>query len=161
MPFVNPSLPPPERRSRSTERPRRNENAPRSAPRSPGPRMSLRGEHEASSRRSSTPTRRWARRGRVGSNSPTPTRPRSLRCRTIQLRSMPLHFWRQGKSHSSEGGDPWQRAHEAGQEAIREMAALRAQGEAFRYRHGCEAIGSATSCATADLQRAAMGPICL
>jgi hypothetical protein len=45
---------------------------------------------------------------------------------------MPLHFWRQGKSHSSEGGDPWQMAHEAEQEAIREMAALRAQGEALR-----------------------------
>jgi hypothetical protein len=44
---------------------------------------------------------------------------------------MPLHFWRRGKSHSSEGGDPWQMAHEAEQEAIREMAALRAQGEAL------------------------------
>jgi hypothetical protein len=26
---------------------------------------------------------------------------------------MLLHFWRHGKSHSSEGGDPWQMAHEA------------------------------------------------
>ena len=40
-----------------------NENAPRSAQKSPCPRTSLRGEREASSRRSSRPIRRWARRG--------------------------------------------------------------------------------------------------